>query len=1004
MKIKHILIFFVLLSIGYYHPLSGQSKIEKVTVTSVVEDDSGTPIKDVLVHGNDGVIQTQTDALGRFSILIPMNSYLLFEKKGYISKSLNIRELDGNTGIVMEEEPFLLGVADDVNIAFGKVKRKEVIGAVSTLTPEDLREFDRTESIQQILLGRIPGLLGSNNIRGIGGTTVIVDGIARDMNSLNISEVEQITVLKDGNAGMLWGTQARGGIIQITTKRGTPNKRKIDFSVDQGFSTPVVLPKYLRAGEYFKYYNEARQNDNDGVPNPAYSEDLMTAYANPDRNIYRYPDVDYYSDEYLNQWKNSTRFLAEFSGGNDNTRYYANLGWDRSTKIQKAAEDMFDNRFNMRANVDFRITDFIKSSIDAVFIFDADKRPAGNFWGNAATLHPYYFSPLLPISAIKDTPALNAILETAKIIDGQYILGGTSTYMDNPYGNRYLAGHSTLNQRTASVNNNIEVDLSKVTSGLSFKTNFSFDTFNEYVVSVNNNYAVYTPTWSDENEISGLVQHGQDLSSGVQSLPVPNMDFVRSIGVYALLDYEKVIATDHSLNATLLGYWNSIKYNGVLGDTKYAHLGFRATYDYKKKYFADFSSTYTNGFRLAPGKRGGYAPSLGLAWLVSEEDFMNVDWIDFLKVRASGTIQKLDLNGLGSEWEPYNDYFAWTGSRFPYADGKYNPQGTTALRSPNPNLTFEKATTWNAGVEGYFFNKLLYLDANLFTQLWDGRVIRQYNYYPALLGIYYPYENYNANRYSGAELGITVSESVGDFSFDIGVNALYANPKTVKVSEVWGEDYLYRQGKPTDVIFGLESLGFFANQADIDNSPEHTFGIVKPGDLKYKDQNGDGKIDSNDQIQIGNSQARLSYGLNILLRYKNVSLMATGDARTGYQYTQNGDYFWVDGNKKYSEVVLSRWTEGTAQTATYPRLSAGTNQNNYRTSTFWLKNGDYFRLNRVQLTYNVPAKSIHWVKDLSIYVRGSNLFMWSENAKQRQLSIGGEPSYHTYSLGFNVKF
>lgn len=1003
MKIKYILMLFVLLFLGYSHSLTGQSKIENVTIASVVEDDSGNPIKNVLVSGEEGIIETRTDAQGRFSISVPKNSFLFFEKKGYDSQYLTIGEVEGLISVVLEKESFLQGVADEVNIAFGKVKRKEIIGAVSTLTPEQLRPIDQIESIQEMLIGKIPGLLGSSNIRGLGGASVIVDGISRDINNLNISEIDQITILKDGNAGMLWGTQARGGVIQITTKRGTPYKRKIDISVDQGFSTPVVLPKYLSAHEYFKFYNEARQNDNNGTPNPTYSEDLISAYANPNRNIYRYPDVDYYSNEYLNQWKNSTRFLAEFSGGNDNTRYYANLGWTRGTKLQKEADGMTDNRFNMRANVDFKITDFIKSSIDAVFIFNTDKRPNGNFWGNAGTLHPHYFSPLLPISAVKNTPTLNTILETAQIIDRQYILGGTSTYMDNPYGNRYLAGHSTLNERTASINNAIDVDLSDITPGLSFKTNFSFDTFNEYAVTVNNTYAVYTPTW-DNDSISGLTMHGTDQSSGIQNLPVQQMDFVRRIGVYALLDYEKVMNMDHSFNATLLGYWNRIKYNAVLGDTKYAHIGLRVTYDYKKKYFADFTSTYTNGFRLAPGKRGGYAPSVAFAWLVSEEDFMNAQWIDFLKVRASGTIQKLDLNSLGNEWIPYKESFAWGGSYYYYADGLHSSQGTTTLRAPNPNLTFEKATTLNGGVEGYFFNKLLYIDANVFTQLWSGRVSRNYNYYPALLGLYHPYENYNANRYSGAELGVMVSESVGDFSFDMGVNVLYAIPKTVKVSEVWGEDYLYRQGKPDDIIFGLESVGFFADQADIDKSPVHTFGIVKPGDIKYKDQNNDNKIDNNDQIRIGNSQARFSYGLNVVLRYKNISLMATGDARTGYQYIQSGNYFWVDGNDKYSEAVLNRWTPQTAQTATYPRLSAQTNENNYRTSTFWLKNGDYFRLNRVQLTYNVPTKSIQWMKDLSIYVRGSNLFFWSDDARERQLNITGEPNYHTYALGFNVKF
>ncbi|MDD4922593.1 MAG: SusC/RagA family TonB-linked outer membrane protein, partial [Bacteroidales bacterium] len=219
-------------------------------------------------------------------------------------------------------------------------------------------------------------------------------------------------------------------------------------------------------------------------------------------------------------------------------------------------------------------------------------------------------------------------------------------------------------------------------------------------------------------------------------------------------------------------------------------------------------------------------------------------------------------------------------------------------------------------------------------------------------------------------------------------------------------DYQYRQGKSVDGIYGLEALGLFQDVTEIANSPVQKYSEAKPGDIKYKEQNDDHMIDAKDQVRIGNSQARFSYGLNLLLKYGNLSLMATGDGRSGYQYLQRGEYFWVEGNDKYSAEVLNRWTPETAATATYPRLSSQASTNNHQSSTYWLKNGNYFSLNRVQLTYDVPKSIIkNWAsKDISIYVRGSNLGMWSANSYQRQLNIGAEPDYRNYVLGVNLLF
>ena len=986
----------------------GQGKKQNqniVTIESTVTDAEGAPIPGAVISGQGGAVEVLSDANGKFTIQVSENTNLFIEAKGYenqvitIYPDANAPEVKLDKSVYSEEESNL------VNVPFGKVMQKDVVGSLTVIDPKELAYYDNTQSVYDAIRGRVPGLLGNTNIRGIGNALVIVDGIGRDASNINMAEVEQITVLKDANSAMLYGSQAKNGLILITTKRGKAFKRKVDFQVEQGISNPIVLPSYLNAAQSMTLRNEALAND--GLP--AQFTDETIALTASGTNPYRYPDVNYYSSEFLNNKKPFSRVIGEFSGGSDVAQYFASVGWTHSESLYKLVEGNNGDadRFNVRASVDFKANDYIKSNIGAVVIYDKMNSPNGNFWGDAATLQPYIYSPLVPVSSILDeatfTGGVN--LDKANRVNGDYILGGTSQYTSNVYGNMLLAGYRQNIQRTIQFNNAIDVDLRNVTEGLKFKTYLSFDVYNTFNQSVINQYAVYQPTWQQNPDatysISALSQIGTDLSTGVENLD--GAGFLRRVGTYAMLDYDHTFNEVHSVTGSLLGYFDQINAEGVIVDIKNSHLGLRLTYGYKNKYLVDFSSAYVNGFRLQPGSRGGFSPSLGLAWVAKNDGYSSGSAVNYLKLRLSGGIINTDLSGanyrLYENTLTQNLTFAWN-------DGSRTNRETIISRAGNPDLTFEKMKNLNLGMEGRFFNRALYVDANIFTSRNSGQVVQR-TIYPGLIARNRPYENYNATGYTGAELGLVWTKSFGELSVDLGTNFLYSKSNAVTVDEVRPSEYQEREGRPADAIFALEALGLFRDAADIAASPSQHFGPVRPGDIKYKDQNGDNVIDQNDEIQVGNSQARFSYGLNATLRYKNFSLFALGNGQGGADRFFNGEYFWVQANDRYSEEVLGRWTGAeTTSTATYPRLSSGNSENNFRNSTYWLYDNNFFTLSRVQLSYDLPTSITgRWaVKNVGLYVRAMNLAVISQNAERRQLNIGLEPNYRSYALGARLSF
>ena len=969
-----------------------------MTIESVVVDESGSPISGAAVYGNEGIAFTKTDALGRFTIHTPDLSDILIEAPGYESFVFEPDKYRNLETLSLKKSPFLYGQNDLVRIAFGKVKKGDLVNAVSILDPKELRRYDNTQSIASALTGLVPGMLGNGNIRGIGSPLYIVDGLPRDISTINLSEVEQISILKDINSSILYGNDAVNGVVQITTKRGQAYKKQVNATAYYGISRPSALPKYLSSPDYMGLYNEARVNDGLGVQ---YSPAIIDLYRTG--NKYRYPSIDYYSSEYLKNVKPFSRAMVDFSGGNNVATYYSNIGWTQTGSLYNFGEgkSLKSNSFNVRGNIDLKVNRWIKSAMDAVIVLNNNNGPTGDYFGNAATLRPNLFSPLLPISMIDPE---NAILKGHKNdIDKTYLLGGTSTYPTNPIAAGYSGGANRQVQRTFAFNNRIDFDLSESVQGLAFHTNLSFDYLTLYDQFISNTYAVYAPTWSaSEDKITAITKFGEDVRTGTQN--VGNASYRRRIGFYGMLDYDRTFNDVHHFSGSLLAYVSNDKIQTDLQGSKNANLGLRLAYGFKNKYLLDFSSAYVNSVKLPEGNRSAFSPSLGIAWMVSSENFMSsVSFVDYLKIRLSAGSMNSD-NGIPGFFN-YDERYGGSGS-YAWYEGTRTRAGVIPVNGGNANLAFEKRNEINLGLESMLFKNRLSVNVNFFTSSYSDQITRPQSIYPSYFTTFIPYRNFEENAYKGLELGLSFTEHLGDFSMTLGANVLYSTSKVKKRDELYSESYRNRTGQPVDAMFGLAADGLFASKADIASHELQAFGTVKPGDIKYVDQNGDGVIDANDEVRIGRSQAPLSYGLNLRMSYKKFTLFARGNGRMGSDGMLSNNYFWVDGDDKYSSYILNRWTEATASTATLPRLSSIANTNNYRSSSFWIYRDNYFTVDRVQLTYEFPIRTSNKIgmKGLSVFADASNLVMISKYRHIKELNIGTEPQYRSYSLGLNVSF
>ncbi|WP_204344080.1 SusC/RagA family TonB-linked outer membrane protein [Psychroserpens algicola] len=1023
MKIKNIyrlFTLFILMLFCICNIAMAQTNGTEVTVTVV--DEQGNPIDGVDIFSQSGN-KTSSDVNGQFKIKLLDDESLVLEKKGYISVIIAISDILGN--ITMKKSPFLASEDDEIKMGVATKYRRNIVGAISSINTKDRLTYDNTQVVRDYINGLVLGVRGSDNIRGIGGVgdaVFVIDGvIGRDPNILNMEEVEQITVLKDANSVALYGSQGRNGVIVINTKRGNANKKEVNVNIRSGIRTPISLPNYLGSAAYMTLFNEARNNDGlDNFYDPALIQEFRTS-----SNKFKYPDVDLYSNEYVQPFINFTNVIAEFSGGNDKNQYYVNVGWNREDAWVDINEDINagTNRFNVRGNLDFKINDWISSSLDGIAVISTNRGSRADLLSAGTTLRPNAYSPFLPVDLVDvSDPTVAGILQDANTFDG-FLLGSTQQFgSDAPIALAIAGGYLDTVFRSTQFNNTINFDLGRITKGLSAKTYVSFDYFDSYNLSIENQFKTYEPIWEGDS-IIGLNVFGEDLKD--QRENISTNGFLSRFGFYGLINYDRTIAKNHSINTTLLGFYNSQRRNDVIQTDVDAHVGFQMAYDYKKKLFFDFTGTYINSIKLAKGNRGAFSPTSGIAYIISEEPFLkNSKFINYLKLKASGGILKSDrgitaLNANGSVDDDASAYYLYDanysfGNNISWADGNTNRR-IDLSQAENLDLTFEERIDLNLGFETYLMNSF-WIEANYFKTELDKQITFLQDQFPSFYDTFRPYNNFNKNVYTGFEIGMNFNKTYGDFSFTVGANVLYSQTERVVRSELFTEDYLQTQGREISTIFGLVDQGFYS-QADFDTNgnlnaglPVPQFGIVQPGDIKYQDLNGDNIIDNDDRRAIGQSSSPWTYALNLNLNYKrfNFFVLAVGQSGADGNKLNNSfnEYYSVDGADKYSEVVLGRWTPETASTATFPRLSSQTNQNNFRQSTFWLFDTSYFNINRAQITYEFEDafnKKIG-MQDFSLNISGTNLFEIGKNKDIRRLRIGSTPLSRSFTLGIRASF
>ncbi|MBN9382490.1 MAG: SusC/RagA family TonB-linked outer membrane protein [Chitinophagaceae bacterium] len=896
-----------------------------------------------------------------------------------------------------------LGADSIVHVAYRNVQRKDLAGAISVLNPPQYLDkhygTNPTEGMG--------AFIGGGNLWNLGAGLILVDGEPRALSDVTANEIEQITFLKGANAVVLYGARAANGVMLITTKRGRAGVHGSSVRVNTGINVPKSYPKYLGSAEYMSYYNQASLND--GLPAP-YADSTIKHFADRS-NPYRYPDVDYFSQAYLRRLYNTYSANAEFTSGTERARFYALAGFQSQNSLLNFGEGRNErnNRLNLRGNIDLKLNNFISTYVNVSTVFSNNRRALGNFWSQANNLQPQRFSPLIPIGMVaKNSPAAQAsVKDSRNIIGGMYILGGAQQYLSNPVADVYAAGYDNFTSRQFQYTNGIDVDLRNVSKGLSFHGQMTIDYSNMYDETLNNSYAVYEPTWSGDS-ITQLVKYNKDSKPGTQNLSNTWSDQLIDFSMH--LDYVNTFKDKHNVSAILMADALRRRQSRDFQYRTNANLGIQLGYNFDHKYYADFSGAVVNSTKLPARTRVAFSPTVSLGWVLSEEAFLrDVSWVDRLKLGASAGIINTDLDI--NSYYLYNAVYSPT-AYFSWADGTYTNQATTISRGENLNLSYAKRKEVNLSIEGSFFKKKLALLTTLFFINKDGIPVQNYSQYPGYFFTTYPttsfvpYSNFQADRYQGLDLQLNFHQDIGHVRFTLGAALTYVTTKAIKRDELYTDAYRNRAGKPIDAIFGLRSEGLFADQNDINAHATQKFGTVRPGDIKFKDQNGDGVIDERDEVMIGRWNSPLTGGVNLTAEYKGFTLFVLGTAYFGGAGIRNGGYYWVSGAAKYSEVVRNSWTESTKGSATYPRLTTTSGDNNFRYSDYWTYSTNGFNISKVQLTYALPGSVLKnsFVKGLNIYVSGNDLLMLGSNRRVMELNIGTMPQTRFYNFGVKGEF
>ena len=989
-----------------------------ITVKAIVKDNNGTPIIGANIIDKVNKKRATTNKSGSFIIETKPESILAINAFGYAIKTVM-----ASTGL---NEIVLIPESKLIPLAFNNVAAADIPSGVSNVDFAKMFENNYGTFGFENLEGFAEGFNG-NGIWGMNQSLVLIDGVPRDITDIMPTEIDQVTFLKSAAAVALYGSRGANGVILVTTKTGSENGQSISIRSNAGLHAPKRYAGYLGSSEYRTLYNEARVNDG-----------LTKLYT--DENIYnhsgidpiRYPSVDFYSSDYLKSGYSRYDVTTEISGGNDKARYYTNIGFNSTGSLLdfgEAAKNNTADRFNIRGNVNMKLNEILKARINASAAFYTSKGVNTDYWSGAATVRPDRFTPLIPISMIDPTDenSLNLVNSSQNIIDGKYVLGGRTLDQTNPIAAVYAGGTNNFNARQFQFTTGVGADLKGITKGLTFDSNLGIDYSSSYNQGYRNGYSTFEPIWtsfSGTSTIAGLNRLGLDTKTGNEV--IADSYYRQTLSLSGQFNYNRTFSEKHNVTGILMGGGFAQSVSQVYQKVTNANTGISLGYNYNRKYFAELTGSRVNTPRLFGKNQNEFSTAGSLGWAIGEESFLkDLSFLDNLRITASAGILYTDLN--------INDYFLYesiytqaAGTFYAWNDGVL-VRTTDSRRGENLDLKMSRREEITLGLQGSIFKNTLSFGGNFFRTMMTGIPIQANVLFPNYFttgfpnSSFIPFVNYNNDLRTGFDLNIRFNKRIGQVNWSAGSFTTFQSSKASKRAEIAANQSLLREGRPLDGIWGLKSDGFYntAAEADAANAgngvPKPAFGNVRPGDIKYIDINNDGLINNQDEVYLGRggfSGAPLTTGLNLSANWKNFTFFALATARfgansiKGFGNAAQSNYFWVNGEEKYSVETRNRWTPETANTATFPRLTTLNGDNNNRSSDFWMYSTDRFDLSKVQITYrltnNVMKSKVF--NGLDFYLTGFNLLTVSQERELLELNLGGAPQTRLYNLGVKASF
>ena len=988
--------------------LNGWAQSED-NVTGRVLDEKGKPVAGALVSVEENpLLRVATDKNGRFEITAVKGSRLKVQTGDDAMKVVKI-ENGSELTVVMDYS------SEKVNYGFGlQQTNAESTGAVSTVYAENI-DKSSAFSIGNSLYGNVLGLTtmqstgvvweqmpsmyirGLKTLNGNNGILLVVDGLERDNNwqalkYITPEEVESVSVLRDAAALALYGYRGVNGVVNIVTKRGKYDTREINFSYDHAFNYMTRKPELADAYTYASALNEALTNDGKQV---RYSQNELNAFKNG-TSPYLYPNVNWWEEVFRDRGASDIATLS-FRGGSTKMRYYTMMNLQNNRGFIKNFDTNADystqekySKANFRTNLDIDLSPKTKMQANIMGILNEFSRPG---MGSDNLISKLY---QLPSAAFP-------------IRTESGLWGGNTTWGENwnpvalTEGRAYSKGHT----RGLYADMSLRQDLSSLTKGLGASVRIGYDNLASYWENHTKGYKygmASVASWENGLPIAGEeITGGKDTEMSGDS----KLDWqYRAFNFQMNVDWQRQFGV-HSLYSMLLYTYKYDNAKGINNTFYRQNAGWYTHYGFKNRYFADFTLMASASNLLAPDHRWNVSPTVGLAWLISNEKFMqSQNVVDFLKLRAS-------FGMLNTDNIPGNGYWNETvggGNGYPINNNFGGDGGWHEGRLASVNGTTEKAYKYNAGVDATLF-KGLTLTVDGFYERRSDIWVSSDGQNSAVLGASGSYVNAGIVDSWGTEIGANYYKKMGNVELNLGGTFTYNRSKIIEMlEEPAAYDYTRSTGNPVGQIFGLQAIGYFVDQADIDNSLPQQFGPVKAGDIKYKDMNCDKVINSDDRVAMGYNSTcpEIYYSFSLGLEWKGLGFSAQFQGVGNYTAILSGTYYHplVDNTTISNYVYRNRWTPETPN-ARFPRLTTETVDNNLQTSSLWLADRSFLKLRNCEVYYKLPSSWLNrfWVKNAKVYVRGVDLLCFdSIDQLDPEAMNNSYPATRSIHVGLSVGF